>query len=260
MAKKRMLNPSIWQDPEFGMLSDKGKILFIGCISNADDEGRLRGHSALLKAMIFPYDVNLTIEEVDKIKNEVAKKMKNFQIYSVEGEEYIQLLKWHNHQSIRPDRMTKSQFPPNPKFNFEKKHLHTSSSKNEEIKEIFQFWNQHKIIVHSKLTQKIETQIKSALKEYSVEQIKKAISNYATVLKDEKYFWTYKWILSDFLQRGLTKFLETPIENFLTKPDKKRPYWEGNPMWFDKTNQKWFVIIDGRFREYIGDEEDIEWK
>ena len=94
-------------------------------------------------------------------------------------------------------------------------------SKN--IKIIFNFWNNQKIVEHKKLTDKMKTKINSALKEYSLEDIKKSISNYSTVLSNKKYFWSYKWTLEDFLVRGLTKFLDVPLKNYETEESKKLP-------------------------------------
>ena len=40
MARKRMIDPNIWQSEDFNSLSLMGRLLFIGMFSNADDEGR----------------------------------------------------------------------------------------------------------------------------------------------------------------------------------------------------------------------------
>ena len=69
----------------------------------------------------------------------------------------------------------------------------------------------------------MKTKINSALKEYSLEDIKKSISNYSIVLSNKKYFWSYKWTLEDFLVRGLTKFLDVPLKNYETEESKKLP-------------------------------------
>lgn len=84
---------------------------------------------------------------------------------------------------------------------------------------IFEHWNSKKIIVHKKLTDKIKRKIRGALNTYSPDEIKKAIDNYSTVLTSDEYYWTYKWTLEDFLQRGLEKFLtDACFENY--KKDK----------------------------------------
>ena len=40
MARKRMIDPAIWQSQDFSRLSMLAKLVFIGLFSYADDEGR----------------------------------------------------------------------------------------------------------------------------------------------------------------------------------------------------------------------------
>ena len=55
------------------------------------------------------------------------------------------------------------------------------------------------------------------IKGYTPDEIKQAISNYATILNSDRYRWTYRWVLSDFLNRGLERFMDGKIakQNFL---------------------------------------------
>lgn len=77
------------------------------------------------------------------------------------------------------------------------------------VQRIFEWWNVKNIIKHSKLNDVRIKAIKNRLKEYKVEEIENAISNYATVLHDNSYYWNYTWSLEDFLNRknGFTTFL-----------------------------------------------------
>ena len=105
-----MIDPKLWADEHFGTLSDKAKILFVSCISNADDDGRLSGHTSNLRALAFRFD-DISLNKIQEIRDEIQEKMKNFQVYSVNSCEYIQLLKWTDHQSIRSDRHIDSVLP-----------------------------------------------------------------------------------------------------------------------------------------------------
>jgi hypothetical protein len=82
---------------------------------------------------------------------------------------------------------------------------------------ILSFWNLQKITVHKKLLPEMETAIKSALKNYSTEEITQSISNYSDILKGDEYFFKYRWTLKDFLKRGVDKFLDGDIakQNYL---------------------------------------------
>ena len=108
-------------------------------------------------------------------------------------------------------------------------HSSTSSSNTIQIHSLFDFWNEQKIIVHKTMNGS-ESALKAKLKDYTEEEIKQAITNYAKVLDGTEYFFKYRWTLKDFLNRGLEKFLQAarPLDNFrVNKPiaDKvKRPY------------------------------------
>ena len=98
-----------------------------------------------------------------------------------------------------------------------------NKEKNKEDKYIavFFFWNSLEIVIHQKLTDKIKTKIRASLKDYKSDEILEAINNYAKILKDDDYYWSHKWTLIDFLQRGIDKFLSSadPFENYRVKDD-----------------------------------------
>ena len=93
---------------------------------------------------------------------------------------------------------------------------------DDNINLIFSYWNEKEIIHHTKLSEKTKKKIQSTLKDFSLEEIKTAIDNYAIVINGENYWWEYKWTLQDFLQRGLERFKDTPLENFEKKEINKK--------------------------------------
>jgi hypothetical protein len=106
-----MISSEIWEDEHFGVLTDKAKILFIACISSADDDGRLSGNPSNLKATAFRFE-EVSTETVECLLKEISTKLKNFRVYRVNGCQYIQLDRWKEHQSIRGDRYQPSRIPP----------------------------------------------------------------------------------------------------------------------------------------------------
>ena len=60
MARKRMLSPEFWTDEKLGDCTRDERLLFMGLISQADDEGRGQGNPKLVKALVFPYDDDIT--------------------------------------------------------------------------------------------------------------------------------------------------------------------------------------------------------
>lgn len=110
MARKRMIYAELFEDEHFGGLSDKAKLLFIACIANADDDGRLAAHEANLRAYAFRYE-EISLKDIKSLISEIVNRMKNFKYYEVENRFYIEFSKWKEYQSIREDRYKKSNFP-----------------------------------------------------------------------------------------------------------------------------------------------------
>ena len=94
---------------------------------------------------------------------------------------------------------------------------------NKHIYNIYSHWNTKGIINHRKKNPKMEYAIKKAIKDYGEEEIINAINNYAIVVKSEKYWFSYSWTLTDFLKRGLDRFIDEskPLRNFLKERDVK---------------------------------------
>lgn len=111
MARKRMIDPTIWEDENFGKLSPRAKILFIGLFSNADDEGRIRANDSYLRSTVFMYD-DISLTDVRQLVDEVTKHIKTVVLYeSQDGNRYIELKKWEEYQKQREDRIQKSVLP-----------------------------------------------------------------------------------------------------------------------------------------------------
>lgn len=104
-----MIDPTIWADEDYGTLTYGAMVMFIGIISNADDEGRLPGNALYLSSSIFPYK-GLTSDEAITLRDEILSKMKSLKLYKVEDKEYLQLMNWEGYQSI--NRPSKSKYPP----------------------------------------------------------------------------------------------------------------------------------------------------
>lgn len=111
MARKRMISPEIWASSSFAELSDFAKIVFIGLISNADDEGKGESDSALLKSTLFPRDEKKRAADVKSALSEIARSTSTL-FYSVEGKNYYVLTKWKVYQKL--DRPTPSKIPDPP--------------------------------------------------------------------------------------------------------------------------------------------------
>lgn len=87
----------------------------------------------------------------------------------------------------------------------EKKKELNKKKENPSVKIIFDHWNEQEIIKHRDM-EKFRSNINSALKKYSEEEIVSAINNYSSVLHDDDSWWTHSWNLRNFLTRGLDRF------------------------------------------------------
>lgn len=109
MARKRSLSPTIWEDPSFNKFSRDGRLAFIGIISNADDDGYLRGDYGSLKRLIFGFD-----DDSDKCWYDELKKFKGLHFFEVNDEIYVHLVNWEKYQTQRDDRRLASLYPKCP--------------------------------------------------------------------------------------------------------------------------------------------------
>ena len=107
MPTRRMIDPSFWTSETVGALTRDQRLLFIGLWSNADDQGRIRGHVALVRSCIFPYD-DISLDE---IRADLAALSEGAFIlcYQVEGREVIQIKNWWTYQ--RPQWAYPSDLP-----------------------------------------------------------------------------------------------------------------------------------------------------
>lgn len=108
MARKRMVDPNIWQSEDFSKLSTLAKLVFIGLFSLADDEGRGRANPTYLKSTLFPYNEDFKSSDIENSLIEINSNMSVI-FYSCEGSNYYELLSWDIFQKI--DRPTPSQIP-----------------------------------------------------------------------------------------------------------------------------------------------------
>ena len=92
-----------------------------------------------------------------------------------------------------------------------KEHLSKEHSLKNTYSVVFDHWCTLGIMKHKKITDKMKTALKSALENYTKEEICRAMTNYAEILNGEDYFWRYRWTFDEFLRRGLEKFMDIDV-------------------------------------------------
>lgn len=231
----RIIKESICTSPNLDKLSPQAEILFYRLIVNCDDYGRFEDDDKIIRSRCFPRKID-NISDKD-IRNWIIEiqQAQLVRLYSVDSRRFLQFNTWEHHQQIRAKR---SRYPSpngndsscNPLIADDvicsRNPIQSESNPNPNT--IYVLWNEQKIVTHKKLTDGMIKAIYKALKDYEEKEILQAIKNYTEILKDDKYFFKYKWNLDEFLNRGLSKFIDIDIArgNFL-RGDKNGTHKQG---------------------------------
>lgn len=103
MPRIRTIKPEIWTDEALGGCPLGARLLYIGMITQADDEGRLRAAPALLRSVVFPYDAKVTPSVVSGWL-EALVQAGLVRCYEVSGEVFADIPSWSKHQTINRPR------------------------------------------------------------------------------------------------------------------------------------------------------------
>lgn len=112
MPRRRVIDPSLWQDEGFAELSAQEKNLFIGLFSNADDDGRLPGSASAIRLMLPAVYGGASLEAIEADLANVLSRMRRLTRYEVDGRFYLAFTNWGKWQKI--DRPSPSDLPPPP--------------------------------------------------------------------------------------------------------------------------------------------------
>ncbi len=113
MPRRRMIDPDFWNDSRVKRLSPTERLLFIGMISYADDEGRLLADPAFLRSKVFPYD-DFSLEDIISMRDHILETNPNVQLYQNAGEDYLFFRKWPRYQ--KPSHPQPSKLPQPPEI------------------------------------------------------------------------------------------------------------------------------------------------
>lgn len=123
--------------------------------------------------------------------------------------------------------------PQKPDKGKERKEKESKES-NTDVLDLFNHYISKEIIKHNKITSSIRSSINTRLKDYTKDDLMKAIDNYATVYHGQEYWFTHKYPLADFMRdKDVRKFLDEadPLNNFKRgatpkKASKNNIAWE----------------------------------
>lgn len=110
MARKRMIDPSIWSDDGMAQLTPRQQLLYIGLISNADDTGRLKGSTVAIRLMCpTVYYGESDDTEIENDLRTILEVMGKIRRYVVDGKPYLEFRNYRTWQRI--DKPQPSKLP-----------------------------------------------------------------------------------------------------------------------------------------------------
>lgn len=106
----RTIKPDLWHDERIGKLSHGARLLFVGLITMADDEGRFRALTQGICGHVFQYENDAPRKLRGWVQEIQATGMVVF--YVADGIPYGAFRHWKRHQKV--NRPTPSDLPPPP--------------------------------------------------------------------------------------------------------------------------------------------------
>lgn len=112
MPRIRSLKPSFWEDGDVASLTLPARLVLVGLISLADDDGRFVATPTAIGGYLFPHDdfppakIRTWLAEIER------KAPRTVTFYEVAGRRYGTLRNYRRHQRISHPQP--SQLPPPP--------------------------------------------------------------------------------------------------------------------------------------------------
>ena len=111
MPRIRTIKPTFFQSDDVSVLPLRARLTWIGLWTQCDDQGRTKDHARLVKAAIWPLDAEVSLADIEDDLTTLARHGRIVR-YEVAGHRYLEVVNWHDHQSI--NRPSKSTIPAPP--------------------------------------------------------------------------------------------------------------------------------------------------
>lgn len=220
MAERRMMSKKITDTDAFLDMPLSTQALYFHFIQNADDDGFVGNPNSIIRkigANRNDYDLLIAKRFIIQFDSGICV-IKHWRIHNyIQNDRYTPTtyLREKSMLSIEENKAYTEQNPiciqnvssMDTQYSIDKNSIEENNIYSDE-QAIFDHWNSVNVIIHRELKDDIRKSITKALKKYSVEELKIYISRYAKVIKDDRYFFDYKWSLKDLLDRknGISAF------------------------------------------------------
>jgi len=94
-----MIDDSMWSNENFAEMPMGARLLLIGIINHADDQGRMKANPSYLRAQIFPYDDIAAVQIQEWL--ELIQVNDTLILYLNDGKQFLQLNNWWRYQSLQ---------------------------------------------------------------------------------------------------------------------------------------------------------------
>jgi hypothetical protein len=104
----RTIKPSFFRSEDVAALPLRARLTWIGLWTHCDDQGRTKDNARLIKGDIWPLD-DVSLADIEEDLETLAAHERIVR-YTVGGRRYLEVVNWHDHQSIQ--KPTPSKIPP----------------------------------------------------------------------------------------------------------------------------------------------------
>lgn len=107
MARRRMIDPNMYDSQDVAKLNIQQRYLLIGLVSMADDYGKGRALPAKIRSFVFPYD-DIPLSQISDDLSVIARYI-NIEFYQIDGSSFYRFKNWKKWQRV--DRPQPSNIP-----------------------------------------------------------------------------------------------------------------------------------------------------
>ncbi|MDQ2787975.1 MAG: hypothetical protein M3Y58_23595 [Chloroflexota bacterium] len=136
MARKRVLDPSIWTDDGMAELTPRQQLLYIGLISTADDAGRQKASPVAIRLSLPTIYANVLDGDIDTDLAAVLKRMRQLVAYIADDRRYLVFQNYSKWQRIDRPSASNLPAPPQPCENVRRSFDDQSSNVRPELSEL----------------------------------------------------------------------------------------------------------------------------
>src|SRR5690625_3688847 len=272
------LSTSMFEDEKIRLIeqmpdADTILIIWVKLLAQA---GKTNAGGYIFLSENIPYTEEMLATIFDRPLSTVRLALKTFQDFGmieIDNDNFIHISNWEKHQNIEGMERIRQQTRERVQRHRERKKLEEKQDEKEQnkdvtlhetlrnapeedknkkkkkkenknnkyIRDLFDHYLSKNIIQHRKLTNAMRTAINARLRDYSFDELKKALDNYAKVLHSDNHWFTHKYPLADFMRdKDVRKFLDEadPLNNFKNRQkqssNRQQQRKEIIPDWFEQ--------------------------